>query len=755
MAGIRRNSDARSLTIEFAKESNPGETFISAIGKNVESFLTSDYEDYLLVRGIDTSNKAVAKRYRWDKTNTWAIGQDTAEKILGLQFAELTTENIPNNSTIAYGSKFYSNDEQKAFALKYDCTIAKSPSKTEYYFLNEEEELFFKRIKDSKRQYMESETFYRVFFAPSVIKDAVNAYFDRGDVRSTILQSLIQARIWNKLLPNGNNSPLDSTGKPLNTNLQIQDALAYAYKTAMLGKLGFEGSGLSTYNDSYGAEVFPDLKYFKMNTTNYYFAATTVVNNKHYVRPLVYEAQLTQAQTDDYRNGQDITLHIPLSFVSDWRLIFERAASGSYNQSTYIDLHAFLPQDEVISITVNNKTPGLTALLADRIYRCKTIDYEVVDRLVGFLSENPNIKLVPYSVFEDQLRSESPRLTVNTYDSLFGMICSEDDNTRKTAIKMLQGFDIPNPENPDALTKYIKELAIDLIANSNITGASVNKWLEKQTGSNLSNQPRHVYRNSRSSYTNNPHDMNWNRNNLNPFDYGDRYHPTMSYDERTVANEKYDQLDLQLNTYFAPMYKDYKKYYASPSMSGAYFSPAATYVINKREDELKQEKPNSVVLEQTDLFIRHYVNYLINRAFGGLSNNIRFQMVVNTPADLINLKPDAKFVETNFGEYKRLIAQAKATAIKHPFEFMNLIKDAYSKYELKHSLTSNTWNRDREFDYILQMLYTADGPNGYTIYAANTRSATANFATLQDAILSLRKITELTATLDKGAALAV
>lgn len=743
MAGIKRNSDVRSLTIEFAKESNPGESFISAIGKNVESFLTSDYESYLLVRGIDTNNKAIAKRYRWDKPQTWAIGQDTAEKILGLQFAELTTENIPNNSTIAYGSKFYSNDEQKAFALKYDCTIAKSPSKTEYYFLNEEEELFFKRIKDSKRQYMESETFYRVFFTPSVIKDAVNAYFDRGDVRSAILQSLIQARIWNKLLPNGNAAPYDWAGKPLNTNLQIQDALAYAYKTAMLGKVGFEGSGLSTYNDSYGAEVFPDLKYFKMNTTNYYFSATTVVNNKHYVRPLVYEAQLTQAQTDEYRNGKDITLHIPLSFVSDWRLIFERVSAGSYNQSTYIDLSAYIPQDEVISITVNNKTPGITALLADRVYRCKTVDYEVVDRLVGFLSENPNIKLAPYSVFEDQLKSQSPRLTANTYDSLFGMICSEDENTRKTAIKMLQGFDIPNPETPDALTKYIKELAIDLIVNSNITGASVNKWLEKQTGSNLNNQPRHIYRNSRSNYTSNPHDMNWSRNNLNPFDYGDRYHPTMSYDERTVANEKYDQLDLQLNTYFAPLYKDYKKYYASPSMSGAYFSPAATYVINKRQDELKQENPDSVVLEQTDLFIRHYVNYLINRAFGGLSNNIRFQMLFNTPADLTNLKPDAKFVETNFGEYRRLIAQAKATAIKHPVEFMNLIKDAYSKYELKHSLTSNTWNRDREFDYILQMLYTADGPNGYTIYAANTRSATPNFATLQDAILSLRKITEL------------
>jgi hypothetical protein len=229
----------------------------------------------------------------------------------------------------------------------------------------------------------------------------------------------------------------------------------------------------------------------------------------------------------------------------------------------------------------------------------------------------------------------------------------------------------------------------------------------------------------------------------------------MSYDERTIANGKYEELDTKLNEYFAPMYKDYKKYYASPTMAAAYFSPAATYIINKRQDELKQEKPDSILIDQADLFIRHYVNYLINRAFGGLSSNIRFQISFNTPDDLINLKPDSKFVEANFGEYKRLIAQAKATAIKHPLEFMNLIKDAYSKYELKHSLTANTWNRDREFDYILQMLHTADSPNGFTIYCNHSRSSTPNFATLQDAILSLRKIIDLVNVQSKDTELTV
>jgi hypothetical protein len=521
------------------------------------------------------------------------------------------------------------------------------------------------------------------------------------------------------------------------------DAIAYAYKTAMLGKLGFENSGLSTYNDPHTMELHPDLKYFKMQGTNYYSYLPNVINGTSFSRPLTYELQLTKTDVEKYRNGEDVILTIPLSFVSDWRVVFERLQAGSYNQTTYIDLSAYIPKDASISITVNNQTPGFTTLFNDRVYRCKRNDYEVVDRLIGFLSERPNIKLATYNVFDDQLRNQSPRLTVNTYDSLFGMISSEDDNTRKTAAKMLQSFDLPNPETPDALTKYIKELAVDLIVNSNVTGASVNKWLVKQTGGNLSNQPRHIYRNSKSSYTNNPHDMNWIRNNINPFDYGDRYHPNMSYDERTIANEKYEELNTKLNEYFALMYKDYKKYYASSTMTSAYFSPAATYIINKRQDELKQEKPDSITIEQADLFIRHYVNYLINRVFGGLSNNIRFQISFNTPDDLINFKPDGKFVETNFGEYKRLIAQAKAAAIKHPSEFMNLIKDAYSKYELKHSLTSNTWNRDREFDYIVQMLHIADSPAGYTIYANNTRSATPNFATLEDAILSLRKIAQL------------
>ncbi|NDB85408.1 MAG: hypothetical protein EB127_22300, partial [Alphaproteobacteria bacterium] len=610
MAEIKRNSDSRSLTIEFSKESNPGEAFISAISKNVESFLTSDYESYLQLKQIDVNSKQIARRYRWEKSDTWAITHNTAEKILGLQFADLSTDTVPNNSTIAYGSKFYSNDEQKAFALKYDCTIAKSPSKTEYYFLNEEEETFIRNMTSEGRQYMESQAFYSVFFTPSLIQDAVNTYFDNSDVRMSIRQDLLQSRIWNKLLPHGNDVLLDSIGKPLTTNLDIMDAIAYAYKTAMLGRLAFERIGLSTYVDSYTSDLYPDLKYFKMNPTNYYFSGTNVINNKKYHRPLVYQAQISETEVSKYKNGEDIVLTIPLAFVSDWRLIFERVASGSYNQSTYIDLSAFIPSDASVSITINNRTPGFVTLFADKVYRPKGIDYEVVDRLVGFLSENPNIKLVTYNAFEDQLRNESPRLTVNTYDSLFGMICSEDDNTRKTAIKMLQGFDIPNPETPDALTKFVKELAVDLIVNSNVTGASVNKWLLKQTGSNLNNQPRHTYRNSRSSYTNNPHDMNWIRNNINPFDYGDRYHPNMSYDERTIANEKYEELNTKLNEYFASMYKDYKKYYASPTMNSAYFSPAATYIINKRQDELKQEKPDSILIEQADLFIRHYVNYL-------------------------------------------------------------------------------------------------------------------------------------------------
>jgi hypothetical protein len=756
MAEIRRNSDARSLTIEFSKESNSGEAFISAIGRNVESFLTSDYEDYLQLRQVDANSKQITRRYRWEKSNSWAITQDTAEKILGLQFVELYNDNVPNDSTIAYGSKFYSNDEQKAFALKYDCTIAKSPSKTEYYFLNEEEEDFIKKMRESKgRHYMESEAFNSLFFTPSLIKDAVTSYFDNSDVRMAIREALLQSRIWSKLFPHGNEVLLDSMGKRFSTNLDIMDAIAYAYKTAMLGELAFKNTGLSTYNDSYTMDTYPDLKYFKMQITNHYYSSANVINNKRYSRPLAYQVQLNNADLENYKNGQDIVLNIPLSFVSEWRLIFERVASGSYNQTTYIDLSSSLLGDPSISITVNNKTPGISALLADRVYRPKTIDYQSVDRLIGFLSEKPTIKLATYNVFDNQLRNESPRLTINTYDSLFGMISSEDDNTRKTATKMLQSFDLPNPETPDALTKFVKELAVDLIVNSNVTGASINKWLQKQTGSNLSNQPRHIYRNNKSMYSNNPHDMTWNRNNLNPFDYGDRYHPTMSYDERTIANGKYEELDTKLNEYFAPMYKDYKKYYASPTMAAAYFSPAATYIINKRQDELKQEKPDSIIIEQADLFIRHYANYLINRAFGGLSSNIRFQISFNTPDDLINLKPDSKFVEANFGEYKRLIAQAKATAIKHPLEFMNLIKDAYSKYELKHSLTANTWNRDREFDYILQMLHTADSPNGFTIYCNHSRSSTPNFATLQDAILSLRKIIDLVNVQSKDTELTV
>lgn len=707
MAEIRRNSDVRSLTIDFSKESNPGEAFISAINKNSESFLTSDYDDYLLLKRVDVNSKALPKRHRWEKPDTWAITSQTLNKVIALQFAEFHAGSVPNDSTIAYGSKFYSNDEQKAFALKYDCTIAKSPSKTEYYFLNEEEELTINEIQNSHRKYVNTHSFNKLFLTPSVIKDAVEAYFDDSHTQMDIREKLIQARIWNKLLPNGSDNLLDFAGKPLRTNLNVIDAIAYAYKTAMLGKLGYQDSGLSTYTESHLNVNLPDLKYFKMTPTNYYYGLCATVNNKSYERPLVYEVELASADVEKYKNGEDITLTIPLSFVEDWRIIFERVASGSYyNQNTYIDIYQYIPGDAKVSITVNNKTSGLTALLLDETYKPDSINYRLVDRLVGFLSENPNIKLVTSDVFSAQLRNQSPTLNAATYDSLFGMICSEDDNTRKTAVKMLQGFDLPDRSQNDALSSYIRDLAVDLIANSNITGASVNKWLIKETDYNLNRQPSYVYRTNRSRYTSNIYDMGWTNGNIMPFEFGDRCHPRMTYQERDLAFGKYDDLGKLLFEYFSPLYKECKKHYNHRSMSPPYFSPAATYIINKRQAELASESPNSVIIAQCDLYIRHYVNYLLNKVFLGLQALIRYEHEFNHPDDLKAFVPDSRMVERVFGPYKALLQKAKTNAIKNPVAFMNLIKDSFTQYETVNSLSHSTWDRDREFNFILQLLHT-------------------------------------------------
>lgn len=708
MAEIRRNSDVRSLTIEFSKESNPGEAFISAIPKNVESFLTSDYASYLRLLIVDSNGKGVSQRYRWDKPETWAITQPTAEKILGLQFAEFHTDSIPNDSVIAYGSKFYSNDEQKAFALKYDCTIAKSPSKTEYYFLNQEEEIFINKTKDHKnRHYMDSEPFNTIFFTPALIKDAVNAYFDNSDVRMFIRENLLQARIWNKLLPHGDTAPLDTNGKPMRTNLDPMDAIAYGYKTAMLGKLGFEGSGLSTISDPGIVTKMPDLKYFRMASSNYYYSTTTVVNNKPYERPLAYAVQLTKDNAEKYKDGQDITLSVPLSFVSDWRLIFERSqGAGNYNQTTYIDLSSFIAGDASISVTINNKTSGIVSVLLDNTYKPKTMDYEAVDRLVGFLSENPSIKLVTDDIFSSQLRNQSPKLNMATYDSLFGMFCSEDDNTRKTATKMLQSFDLPDRTENDALSSYVRDLAVDLIVNCNIGGASVNKWLIKETDNNLNGQPSHVYRTNRNRYTSNIYDMGWTSGNIQPFDFGEKCHPRMTYKERDIAFEKYDSLSKGLVEYFIPSYKECKKYYNHRSMGSAYFSPGATYIINKRQSELTSESPDSTIIAQADLYIRHYFTYLLNKVFLGLQANIRYEYEFNHPDDLANFNPDSRMIEKTFGSYKNLLQRAKANAIKNPIAFMNAIKDTALQYETVYSLCSNNWDRDREFNYMLQLLHT-------------------------------------------------
>lgn len=766
---FKRNSDVRTIILGLATESDPESSFISAIGKNVENFLTSDFYDATILYSFnaDGSDITNSKNHYWGRPSThrWQITHPTFEKIVGLQFADIKSSSIPNESNIAFGSEYYSNDEQKAFALKYDCTIAKSPAKTQYYFLNEEEEKVITHFQKERsiKLSIHSTSYNRLYIAPVVARDQINSYFDSNAFRTHLHQKLIQDRVWFKLCPQSNGTALlaNGTTTPQSLiNFSVLDAIAYGYKYMFLRHNIYKDAKHLTKasNSRHSMTSVPDLKYVNLECGNYYKRPVSSYNGKNYEKPCIFEVFLTDDQVASYKNGEDITVNIPLSSATnDWHFTYERSQAGySYNQTNYIKPADYL-STLFIPITINNKTQN-TKLVSELTYTGESeIDCSVVDRLVGFLSENSDIKLVSSTAFANQLREDSPRLTTGTYDSLFGMICSDDANTRKTAIKMLQGFDIPMPTEPNALAGYIKDLAVDLAVNSGTTGASVNKWLVKYTGYNINNQPRTFYRRAERAYTNNPYEISSNSNvkyKSSPFNFDQKYHPAMTYDERSAINDKVSTLESNFVEYFASSYKDMRKYFPHSSMNNPYFSSIATYVINKYDSEKALANPDKVTLEQCELYIRHYVNYLIDKVFLGMNNKIPYTFEFNSPADIAAFNPNSSYIAKNFGEYKTLIDQAKASAIKNPVLFMNLIKEASSKYELKFGLNSNSWNRDREFEFIIQSMSMGDNIISYNKMTNQNHKDPSSFG-YTNVLESLRLVVQLGTTQSKETTLLV
>jgi hypothetical protein len=365
MAKFKRNSDAKTILMSLVGDANPDQAFVAEINKDIEGFFTSDYLEASVSIDIDEKGNFNHGRRYYRTEQEWDVTSETATKVLGLQFVDISTSNIPNESSIAFGSKYYSNDEQKAFALKYDCNISKSPAKTSYYFLNEEEFDAISNIQNSNKKSMAASSISKLFFTADVIQNAVNSYFDTSAFKQEILANLIQQRLWAKLMPNGE-ILYDASNKVIISNLTILDALVYAYKHAFIGKLAYQGTGIGTKVDNYGF-AYPDLKFFHFSTT-FYEKQTSSFANKSYNKASIYSYELTKDQIKAFNAGDDILLSIPLDISSRYRLSFERGGATYYTNTNAFTLHSLLSKAAPITVSINNKTPGISAVIRDDLY---------------------------------------------------------------------------------------------------------------------------------------------------------------------------------------------------------------------------------------------------------------------------------------------------------------------------------------------------------------------------------------------------
>jgi hypothetical protein len=152
------------------------------------------------------------------------------------------------------------------------------------------------------------------------------------------------------------------------------------------------------------------------------------------------------------------------------------------------------------------------------------------------------------------------------------MLRSEDLNTRKTASKMLQSFDLPelaadqsyngsiwqNSEDPKS---YALHMAMDLVANSNVTGASLNKWVQKKVGETLTSLVNSRGR-TRNGYASTPYQYGINnyRRTFCGFNEKDP-HPAMPYDDRAKWHDIVHAIAELVPPYFEEQTKHMPKYF--------------------------------------------------------------------------------------------------------------------------------------------------------------------------------------------------
>ena len=746
---IERKFDLNSIILDIVKsKSSDASTYmLSNIKTNLDNFILSEWDTVCTVpnyaeRTSYYHRPQYAIPYYDKEKGELRVTAHEAIRRVGLQYIDISSKTIPDESTIAFGSGYYSNDEQKAFALKYDCNIAKAPSKTQYYVLSAEEEIALHHLVKYPQGKMKPSPIKAIVATPNAIKKSLDLYIEQN--KEKLNELIVNAIVYTKAMDAAQAQRRAGYGhSPCEAFLECfkYSYLGSAYKSPY-SDLKFEnivGRGRVLTSPHFNFDWDWNCRLLKGLITN-----SKKVPDLYDV-PLLYISALSDVELANVKDT--MFLELPFGNQLDWGVRWERKNTTSYYGNSYQinsrALSTLFPQKLEIDLA---DTQHYEIINTDR-YITLDSHFNSLDRLFGFLSENSNITVVSEAAFVAQLKASNPTLNIATYDSLYGMIRSEDDNTRKTAVKMLQSFDLPEspPGIPHSRTtnrdsadpkNYALDLAIDLVAKSNIGGASLSKWVEKKCGgATLSSIMREYDRDRR--YSNGiynirrpGHKPNWT--GFIPKDA----HPAMTYDERSKYHEIVYDIGNRLPTYFEEQSKHMSKYYDLQTFKTSILNNKTfeaykkMYVtLTENEDNLTQEQ--KISLGYLQLFMRHYVEYSFSRYYLGLNLNIGYDLSINAPLDMPKVV-DNRLIDNTFGTYRKKFIEAKNKALANPIKYMDILTENEKNYRLKYIHHLNGYRSNEIPDYANQAFLLDFPVNLLTASRADATAQTAQIISVFD-----------------------
>jgi len=758
---IKRKSDLRSIVtdIETSGLSDASVYFMQNIKNNFNNLITSEWPNLTNIFTSPTPNynefqkSQIPSAPSASQSGHITVHADELTKFLALPFMKISQANVPDNSVIAFGSRFYSNDEQKAFALKHDMSIAKSPAKTQYYILSPDEDEALQRVISNRGDSAIHKKKISCIVATShAVVDSVNQVFDSQSVYRELSALLVATKgvshdaLDRKVSLNQEQGFCETDHTPI-------QAIIEAFKYSWLG---------SAYKSPYpGLNIKHVLGRGRiLETRHFYFDWSW--NNRNYrglnfygkvnkefsdITTLFIE-NVTPQQIEEFKSGK----RLPVNLIT--RPCFEvrwqtRPGTQYYgNNYRFGSEHISSPALTKPSIYIDPSATDHYEIIQSDDYYSLENNYVILDRLVGFLSENPDIQVVSSSVFRRQLTESNPTLNITTYDSLYGMFRSDDDNTQKTAAKMLQSFDLPaydtatrganyhrSRQIPSDPAQYALELAIDLLVNSNVTGASLNKWFLKNLDVNLSYARRHYARNSR--YGNNPYGWGGTRYGfswIEPAEAPD----TMPYADRNKFHDLTNQVSEKLLTYFKSEIDPMPKYWNMEMLNQSTcnnkeltgYCESYNDLMTRRDTLDSKEQAKLGYLE---LFMRHYVEYTFARYYLGSNIHIEYDLGINTPADL-NLKVDDAFMNAKFGPFRSKYRAAKAKALANPIKYIEILIKNETAYRHKYIHSLSGYRSDTIVDYA-QQSFLRDFPLNY-LTSSNAESTVSEIIDVLDYYLA-------------------